>query len=166
MTKHPNREDATSNVEVIACTSVHADVLAGLHGTCFDKTWSASTFTKLLDMAGAFGFIALIDDEPVGFILTRQAQDEGEIITLGVTPDHHREGLARTLVRVAESNIINAGGCAMFLEVAAINQPARALYKVLGYQEVSRREGYYRSQGRSTDALILKITLNADRRPS
>ena len=159
MTKRPNRDDGLPSVEVASCTIAHAEVLARLHGACFDEPWSASSFIELLIMAGAFGFIALIEDEPVGFILARQADGEGEIVTLGVEPNYRRAGLARTLVRIAESKINSAGGCAMFLEVAATNQPAQSLYRGLGYQEVGRREGYYQSQGRATDALILKATL-------
>jgi [ribosomal protein S18]-alanine N-acetyltransferase len=43
----------------------------------------------------------------------------------------------------------------MFLEVVGDNQPARALYKRLGFTTVAARKGYY--QGR--DALVLKSAL-------
>lgn len=52
-------------------------------------------------MPGGFDFIARLADQPAGFIMARQAQDEDEIIFLGVLPDHRRHGLARTLVRAA-----------------------------------------------------------------
>ena len=165
MTKQSKHERESSNAEVVTCTGAHAGVLSALHGASFDEAWSAPSFKELLEMAGVFGLVVLIGDNPLGFILTRQAQDEGEIITLGVDPDHRRQGLARLLVRAAESKLVNAGGRAMFLEVAENNQTARALYEALGYQEVGRREGYYRIRDRSIDALILKVTLSTDPLP-
>jgi ribosomal-protein-alanine N-acetyltransferase len=40
----------------------------------------------------------------------------------------------------------------MFLEVAAANAPARALYAAAGYQRVGERRGYYAG---GIDALVL-----------
>lgn len=44
----------------------------------------------------------------------------------------------------------------MFLEVAADNDAARALYAKLGFVEAGRRHGYY---GDGADALVLRHSL-------
>lgn len=149
------------NIDIVICTEAHADVLAGMHEHCFDQSWPTPSFIELLSMPGSFAFIACVDDEPMGFIFARQIEDEGEIITLGVLPNHRRQGLARTLVRLAESHLKKADGQTMFLEVAENNQAARKLYEQLGYQEVGRRERYYKTEDGTVDALILKTKLDA-----
>jgi ribosomal-protein-alanine N-acetyltransferase len=92
-----------AEIEIIHCTPVHANILVGLHGdgACFEISWDTPSFRTLLEMPGGFDFIARLADQPAGFIMARQAQDEDEIIFLGVLPDHRRHGLARTLVRAA-----------------------------------------------------------------
>lgn len=149
------------NVEIVMCAPAHADVLAGMHENCFETSWGTPSFIDLFSMPGSYGFIALIEDDPAGFIVARHTQEEGEIITLGVLPNHRRQGLAQTLIRLAESHLKSAGGKMMFLEVAANNQAAKSLYEQLGYQEVGRREQYYKTENGLIDALILKITFTA-----
>ncbi|MEL0105470.1 MAG: GNAT family N-acetyltransferase [Rhodospirillales bacterium] len=147
---------ALADIELTVCTPVHGDVLAGLHQSCFDQCWRAPAFQELLAMPGGFGFIALVKGEPAGFIVARQAHDEGEIITLGVVPARRRHGLARVLIGQAESRVSHAGGQTMFLEVAANNQAAQTLYESLGYAEAGRRPGYYKTNDGAIDAMILK----------
>jgi len=103
-----------AEIEIIHCTPIHADILAWLHGACFEISWNTPSFRTLLEMPGGFGFITRLADQPAGFIMARQAQDEGEIIFLGVLPDHRRHGLARILVRAAESHLLKNDGQTMF----------------------------------------------------
>ena len=44
----------------------------------------------------------------------------------------------------------------MFLDVAADNTPALALYRSLGFQDISRRARYY---GGRTDAIVMQAPL-------
>jgi ribosomal-protein-alanine N-acetyltransferase len=53
---------------------------------------------------------------------------------------------------------------AMFLEVAADNPGAIALYAVAGFEAVGRRAGYYgRLAGGSVDAIVMRRGLNGAR---
>ena len=101
---------------------------------------------EILGMAGVFGFI----DDRGGLIIARKAGGEAEILTLAVVPGSRRLGIARALVeRVA----LAAGDVTWFLEVAAGNTPALALYGHLGFTECGRRRDYY---GQGQDALTLR----------
>ncbi len=101
---------------------------------------------EILGMAGVFGFI----DDRGGLIIARKAGGEAEILTLAVAPGSRRLGIARALVEQAASA---AGDVTWFLEVAAGNTPALALYGRLGFAECGRRHDYY-SKGQ--DALTLR----------
>jgi ribosomal-protein-alanine N-acetyltransferase len=48
----------------------------------------------------------------------------------------------------------------VFLEVDAANSPALRLYEAMGFDEVGRREGYYRDNtGAASTALVLRRDL-------
>ena len=129
--------------------------LASLHAASFADAWSAQAIGDLLAMPGAFVFA---DDD--GFILARAAGGEAEILTLAVAPAARRRGLATALVVAAASHAHLLTAQVLFLEVAADNHAARALYAGLGFAETGLRKGYYTRPGRAPeDALVLRSNL-------
>lgn len=133
-----------------------APALAALHAAAFppDQAWSADTIALLLALPGAFGLWR----EGAGLVLARMAGDEAEILTFGVVPEARRRGHGGALLREAIGAARAKGAGAMFLEVAAGNAPALALYAREGFAEVGRRRRYY-SDG--ADALVLKREVGA-----
>lgn len=131
------------------------DLVAVLHGACFDEAWSAAAIAALLATPGSFGLLSIAPEAPSGFVLARIAADEAEIISLGVLPACRRRGLARALLDAAARRAADSGASRLFLEVAADNAAARALYLRQGFAQMGRRAGYYRRGGGTVDALIL-----------
>ncbi|MCL1785884.1 MAG: GNAT family N-acetyltransferase [Alphaproteobacteria bacterium] len=114
--------------------------LAELHKICFpDKPWSADEFAGL-QKSGA----EIIASEN-GFIVWRAAADEVEIITIGVAPAARNQGIAGTMLLLMEKEIRNQKSEIrnIFLEVAADNAAARALYARHGYKQIGVRPKYY-----------------------
>ena len=142
-----------------------AALLAALHVEAFPPGWPAAEFLKILALPGAFG-VVVHAEEPVGMLAAWTAADEAEILTLAVTPAARRRGFARDLVNAAVAEAGRRGARAMFLEVAAGNQPARALYQGAGFKQTGRRRNYYRSpDGGAEDALVLRLELLPARAP-
>lgn len=56
------------------------------------------------------------------------------IFLLYVKPEHRRQGIARSLMQVAEAWAIQRGDRQIGLQVFSHNQPAVNLYKALGYE--------------------------------
>ncbi|MEO8597549.1 MAG: ribosomal protein S18-alanine N-acetyltransferase [Candidatus Solibacter sp.] len=84
--------------------------------------------------------VAELEKQVVGFLVWRQvAADECEILNLAVVPEWRRKGVAKRLMEAALRGFQGD----TFLEVRESNRAALALYKLLGFQEVSRRPGYY-----------------------
>jgi len=100
------------------------------------------------------GLVALgPGDEAIGFIIGRAIADEGEVITLCVSPSARRQGIATALIDALKELL--APRRRILLEVAITNRVARDLYESLGFQEVGRRPAYYRRDGKTVDALVL-----------
>jgi len=131
-----------------------APALAALHAAAFPpaEAWGAEAIGLMLAMPGAFGLWR----EGQGFVLARAAAGEAEILTLAVRPEARRQGLGAALMAGAMAAARARGAAAMFLEVAASNPAALALYRALGFDRVGQRRRYYPD---GSDALVLRRDL-------
>lgn len=134
-----------------------ATALARLHAACFTmpRPWSAAEFSELIESRFVF-----LETVPGGFVLGRVIADEAELLTVAVDPATRRQGLGAQLLTAFATRAAERGAVTAFLEVAADNAAARALYARGGWQESGHRRGYYHTpEGRSVDALILTLPL-------
>lgn len=131
--------------------------LAHLHSRAFttQRPWSAPEFASLLNSPHVFACM-----HPHAFALGRVIADEAELLTLATDPDQRRMGLGRVCLSEFLATATMRGALTAFLEVAADNAPAIALYDAAGFQRTATRPGYYsRPMGASVDALILSRVL-------
>lgn len=137
-----------------------APLLASMHAEAFDIAWSPTEFKSLLAMPNAEAVIALEQDEPAGFVLTRRAADEAEIITVCTRPFAQRRGVAKALLDHQFTELSHHGVAHVFIEVATSKTAARALYDRLGFTEAGKRTNYYtRADGKTEDAIIMRRDL-------
>ncbi|MFT4095516.1 MAG: GNAT family N-acetyltransferase [Rhodoblastus sp.] len=95
-----------------------------------------------------------------GFVLSRHAADEAEILTIVVEPTARKSGIATKLLGCHIARLARMGIASLFLEVDEANEPALALYRRLGFAPVGRRQAYYaKADGSKANALILKLNL-------
>jgi [ribosomal protein S18]-alanine N-acetyltransferase len=98
--------------------------------------------------------------QPEGFILSRIAADEAEVLSIAVDPKRRGEGIARRLLQTQMEMLPLNRIRTLFLEVEDGNAPALALYKRSGFVEVARREAYYRkSDGSAATAFVMRKSL-------
>jgi ribosomal-protein-alanine N-acetyltransferase len=139
----------------------HADECAALHAASFSYPWPLADIEALLLASstyadGAFGK----PNDLQGFILSRLAADEAEILTIAVKPRKRGQGIAGKLMRANMAQLQAAGAKSWFLEVEAQNASALALYKRFGFEQVGERKSYYRKpDGDNALAYILKRSL-------
>ena len=135
-------------------------VLASIHASAFEESWSAQSLEGLMNSAGSIALVAASGAKLFGFVLARVAADEAEILTIAVAPQFRRAGIGRELLLAAVDAVSNKGARAVFLEVSSKNAAARALYASRGFMEVGVRPAYYREKARpAQDALTLKAKL-------
>jgi ribosomal-protein-alanine N-acetyltransferase len=135
-----------------------------IHREDFARPWSEEEFASLLAQETSFGFKAVETGRagaaPAGFVLARLAAGEAEIITIAVARAHRGQGLGRRLMEAVLSALHAARSEALFLEVDEGNKAALALYRKLGFSEVGKRTGYYRSTaGATSNALVMRREL-------
>jgi [ribosomal protein S18]-alanine N-acetyltransferase len=137
-----------------------AAAIAALHGKSFHRGWSDGEIENLLLDRNVVAHRAIVGRSLIGFILSRMAIDEAEILSVAVAPPRRGRGLSRRLVDLHLRRLAGIGVHRVFLEVDEGNIPARKLYARAGFHDVGRREAYYSDQrGRSAAALVLRRDL-------
>lgn len=134
-------------------TQADLPMLAHVHGLCFPHDpWD-------VDRLDTPGGRIWCDAACRGFVLIRAVADEGEVISVAVSPEHQGQGLGRQLLGHAITDLVPAGVTTLFLDVAVDNPSALALYRHLGFTEVGRRKGYYPRKGQAVDALAFQLRI-------
>jgi ribosomal-protein-alanine N-acetyltransferase len=151
----------TETLQLVWATAAQAPGMAEAHAAAFSASWREDEFEDLLEGEGIFGFLASEGEIPLGVILCRVAAGEMEVLTIGVTPDARRKGIAKALMAAGLAAAAQAGAKACFLEVAVDNAAAAALYAGLGFRRAGIRRGYYdRGPEGLVDALVMRRDLN------
>ena len=133
-----------------------AAAIAKLHVASFRRGWSDEEVYQLLIDRNVVGHRLTVGAGLIGFILSRMAGGEAEILSVAVAPSWRGRGLARPMLDLHLRRLAGLGARAVFLEVGETNAAATRLYRKAGFYEVGRRKGYY--SGGAT-ALVLRRDL-------
>ncbi|HEY1974747.1 MAG TPA: ribosomal protein S18-alanine N-acetyltransferase [Pseudonocardia sp.] len=131
---------------------------AELEGLLFpgEDPWSAQAFRDELLM-GHFYLAARHGGELIGYgglaLIGGPPDAESEIHTIGVHPDRQGRGIGRRLLSglLTRADELTAS---VFLEVRTDNEPALALYRSEGFEQLGLRRNYYRPSG--ADAFTMR----------
>ena len=155
-----NRLFARSEPALSEASRRDAHSIAQLHAASFRRGWSDGEFERLLIERNVVAHRATRGRTLDGFILSRIAAGEAEILSVAVSSSRRGQGLARTLLNLHLRRLAGLGAHAVFLEVDEDNTPARRLYARAGFREVGRRAGYYQhAGGTAAAALVLRRDL-------
>ena len=131
--------------------------MAALHARAFTdlRPWTRVEFASLMDSPHVFACGDL-----TAFALGRVVLDEAELLTLVTDPDMRRLGLGARQLAAFHKTARKRGAATAFLEVAADNAAAIALYNRAGYAQTGLRKAYYTTlAGNKTDAVIMSRAL-------
>jgi ribosomal protein S18 acetylase RimI-like enzyme len=98
---------------------------------------------EYLQLPGSRCWVALLDEEIVGFLIAVREDGRGHIITIDVVESTRRHGVGSALLAEAERKMALAGIREVELETATNNQSAIAFWQNHGYRIVALYPGYY-----------------------
>lgn len=137
-----------------------AAAIAALHAVSFRRGWSEQEVEGLLTDRRVITHRAMSGSAMAGFIISRQVEDEAEILSVAVAGPRRGRGLARNLLNLHLRRLAALGARAVFLEVDEHNTAAIRLYDRAGFREISRRPNYYPGPGgKAVTALVLRRDL-------
>jgi ribosomal-protein-alanine N-acetyltransferase len=130
-------------------TQYDAACMANIHRYCFQDAWSVETFSDYFskpEWKDVFGFAITHghtnNAHVVGFILGRTLYDNNDILTFAVDPLHQNQGFGHKLL----TTYLKAVPHHCMLEVATGNTAAIHLYTSFGFEIITTRREYYKSQ--------------------
>ncbi|WP_082767256.1 GNAT family N-acetyltransferase [Bosea sp. PAMC 26642] len=142
---------------------LHARHIAALHHQGgFARGWEPGECAALLTdpRVVADGIFPGRTANPAGFVMSRQAADEAEILSIVVAQTRRGNGLGRDLLAVHLGRLAGSGVVHVYLEVEAGNLAAERLYRHFGFSEVGRRKGYYlKADGSRGEAVTMRLDL-------
>lgn len=137
-------------IELASLTPELVAAAAEVERTCLSTAWSVSQLAHL--PPEAVYLTALSDGTVCGIGCLYCVAGEAELQNLAVLHAYRRRGVAQALLDALFAEAQKRGCESVFLEVAAGNEAAQALYRKNGFGPVGRRPGFYRGE----DAVLMK----------
>lgn len=135
-----------------------------LDARCFDHpfSFSASAMRRFAAAPKAHVVVAEEHGELVGFVIMDIEDTEtgrfGYVVTLDVSPEHRRTGLAKALMQEAERRAFHETCSSIALHVFTGNDSAIGFYVASGFVKSHREADFY---GRDKDAWVFHKPLLA-----
>jgi len=122
----------------------------------FTLPWPERSFRfEVTDNPVARCWVAELDGRLVGMLILWMIVDEAHIATIATHPEFRGQGIAKKLLVKALQNAYADGARSALLEVRAGNAAAQRMYRKFGFEEVGRRERYYKDN--NEDAVLMTL---------
>jgi ribosomal-protein-alanine N-acetyltransferase len=143
------------------------EVMEAAFDPAYGEAWNRRQVTDALTMPSTHALIIdthgeLIDADPAdpaGFVLTRAAAGEEELLLIAVKPELRTRGLGKGLIEKLFDVARARGTERIFLEMRRGN-PAIHLYRKVGFEPIGERPNYYRMvNGDRVDAITFGCSI-------
>lgn len=105
-------------------------------------------------------YILWKDEQAIAFIIYHLINGQCEIYNIAVHPNFQKQGWGKFLLQHVIDAACESACESIFLEVRASNQTARNLYHAMGFNEIGRRNNYYKlASGKREDAIMMAMDL-------
>ena len=131
------------------------------------EAWNRNQVAGALAMPNTFAI--LVDEQgnrtgpmgppAAGFVLSRNAPGEEELLLIAVSPRYRRKGIGKLLIEEMARDARARGAERVFLEMRS-NNPAESLYRLTGFEPIGKRKNYYlKSDGERLDAITFGLSI-------
>ncbi|KLE35074.1 ribosomal protein S18-alanine N-acetyltransferase [Aurantiacibacter luteus] len=120
------------------------DTIMAVMDDAFDPVYAeAWTRAQVLDALVFAHTHYILAEDGAGFVLSRTAADEEELLLIGVRPAARGRGVGAALMQRFIEKAQARGVKRVFLEMRAGN-PAERLYRKFDFEQIGLRRNYYR----------------------
>jgi ribosomal-protein-alanine N-acetyltransferase len=123
-----------------------------------EHPWNKRVFLDCL-RAGYQCWVLGNNDRLIGHGVMSVAIGESHLLTLCVHPDFQRAGYGRRMLEFLLQRAHRDEAEVCYLEVRYSNEPAKGLYRSMGFLPIGERKNYYPSSHGREDAIIMSRTL-------
>ena len=138
--------------KIIPMTAEHIADIKKVDDSCFESPWSLKAFESELENPIAFYFVAVKDDEVIGYCGYWWTFGEAQITNVAVSPEYRQKGIASALMDEMTNHCREMDVFSITLEVRVSNNAAISMYEKYGFERVGLRPKYYNNK---EDALLM-----------
>ena len=142
------------NCNIFPMTIEHFNIVKQVLETDFDSFWTPSVLEQELNNSSSHYFVAICNNEVLGFGGVWKSVDDCHITDIVVKKDSRKLGigslLLEKLIQEAKEENVNS----ITLEVNVNNLPAQKLYEKYGFKKLGVRKKYYNN---TDDAIIMTL---------
>ena len=149
-----------AHIEIVPFHEADLDEIMAIEDVSFSAPWSRQSYLDLAPLDTISFFVVKQDDRVVGYMLYQTWEEEMELHTIAVDPNHRREGVGRRMLEYLLSDATTRGVERVFLQVRPSNVAARTLYTQFGFYVIGVRHHYYRDN--YEDALVMRRDLRRE----
>ncbi len=142
------------NFEIKKMESSHIKGVLDVENASFSIPWSEETFRReITDNKYAIYFVAVSDNEVIGYAGMWKICDEGHITNIAVFPKNRKNGIGSMLLKSLIDEALRGGVIKMTLDVRVGNFAAQKLYSKFGFKMGGIRKQYY--EDNLEDAVVM-----------
>jgi len=120
--------------------------------------WSVEQFWGELAQPTRRYVVAIDGEDVIGYAGVFVLPPQSDVQTIAVSALRQGSGVGALLLDSLVDHAVNSGASELMLEVRSDNEPAIAMYSRRGFEQISRRRGYYPDGG---DAEIMRRRIEA-----
>lgn len=124
-------------------TEADAFSVSVIEQQCFSQPWSQQGFIDALAMEDNILLVAQEGEEILGYVCMYVSIDEGEITNVAVSEKSRKNGIGHELMKAIAKEALDNKISRIVLEVRKSNEPAKELYRKVGYKELGIRKNFY-----------------------
>ena len=138
MSQAPSGKDSRNMVNIIPATENDMPLILEIKQEAISPLWTHGALLGELYKDDSYFVVAVESTCVIGFAILRQVGDDGELLQIAVDKNVRRRGTADMLMRAILEYVENNALKSVFLEARKSNTAAIALYKKLGFIELTR----------------------------
>ena len=131
------------------------DDICNIDKQCCKHPWTWESMVFEISHPLSVSVVEQRGGKVVAFAVGRVIADEAELTKIATLEEYRGRGIARLMLTELLDKMRDRGAVACYLEAASKNAAAIALYKSMGFEEISVRELYYGDD----DAITMRLTL-------
>ena len=125
----------------------------------YPEPWTVGMFRDEVRSDRSFFYVALLEDDLIGYAGFWQILDEAHITSVTVSKAYRGQGFGREQLNHLMAQGRAVGVSTYTLEVRESNIPALRLYESMGFQAVGVRKGYYSKTQEDAVVMSLEVAL-------
>ncbi|MBL1230483.1 ribosomal protein S18-alanine N-acetyltransferase [Enterococcus sp. BWB1-3] len=119
--------------------------------------WTKDQFKEDISQPNSHYLIYTANEVWLGFVSYYQTFDEADITHVVVEKSRQSSGVGKRMLKSVIQCMKESGVKTVFLEVRESNEPAKKLYKSLGFRQIGKRKNYYHQP--TEDGMVMEMRM-------